>query len=185
VSPGFIASDYIYDHEIPAIKARHLKGALVLPVVLKRCMWQFIANALQALPMHKGHIKTRVLIIEDEAFIAEDMSSLFRAVGHEIIGVASTSSEAITLAETNYPGLIIADIQLRDGSSGLAAVAEILDSISVPVIFVTAYPERFLTASRPEPAFLISKPYQPAMLLAVASQALFFQRNARRRAKRK
>jgi hypothetical protein len=57
VSPGFIASDYIYDHEIPAIKARHLKGALVLPVVLKRCMWQFIANALQALPMHKGHIK--------------------------------------------------------------------------------------------------------------------------------
>jgi hypothetical protein len=57
VSPGFIASDYIYDHEIPAIKARHRVGALVIPVVLKRCMWQLVASALQALPMHEGRIK--------------------------------------------------------------------------------------------------------------------------------
>jgi hypothetical protein len=54
----------------------------------------------------------------------------------------------------------------------------------VPVVFITAYPERFLTGERPEPAFLISKPFQPAMVSAVASQALFFQRNSRNRAPR-
>jgi ABC-type uncharacterized transport system permease subunit len=56
-----------------------------------------------------------------------------------------------------------------------------LRTFEVPVVFITAYPERFLTGERPEPAFLISKPFQPAMVSAVASQALFFQRNSRNR----
>jgi ABC-type uncharacterized transport system permease subunit len=60
-------------------------------------------------------------------------------------------------------------------------VNELLRSFEVPVIFITAFPERFLTGERPEPAFLISKPFQPAMVSAVASQALFFQRNSRSR----
>ena len=49
------------------------------------------------------------------------------------------------------------------------------------MIFITAYPERFLTGERPEPAFLIAKPFQPAIVSAVASQALFFGRKARPR----
>ena len=91
-------------------------------------------------------------------------------------------AEAIKIAgEGKRPGLILADIQLADGSSGLDAVNDLLKSFEVPVIFITAYPERFLTGERPEPAFLISKPFQPAMVSAVASQALFFQRNSRNR----
>ena len=78
----------------------------------------------------------------------------------------------------------VADIQLADGSSGLDAVNELLRSFEVPVIFITAYPERFLTGERPEPAFLIAKPFQPATVSAVISQALFFERNARRRERR-
>ena len=50
----------------------------------------------------------------------------------------------------------------------------------MPVIFITAYPERFLTGERPEPAFLIAKPFQPATVSAVISQVLFFERKARR-----
>ena len=84
------------------------------------------------------------------------------------------------LAKARRPGLILADIQLADGSSGLDAVNELLDEFEVPVIFITAYPERFLTGQRPEPAFLIAKPFQPATVSAVVSQALFFQRNATR-----
>ena len=72
------------------------------------------------------------------------------------------------------PGLILADIQLADGSSGLDAVNEILRSFSVPVIFVTAYPQRLLTGTRPEPTFLIAKPFHPDNVKAVISQALFF-----------
>ncbi|CKY25605.1 two-component response regulator [Mycobacterium tuberculosis] len=98
-----------------------------------------------------------------------------------MIGVARTHTDAIALAKSKRPGLILADIQLADGSSGLDAVNELLKSFEVPVVFITAYPERFLTGERPEPAFLISKPFQPAMVSAVASQALFFQRNSKSR----
>jgi DNA-directed RNA polymerase specialized sigma24 family protein len=130
-----------------------------------------------------AEIATEVLIIEDETFIAMDLESLVESLGHRVLGVARTHSEAVALAKKKTPGLILADIQLADGSSGLDAVNELLRSFEVPVIFITAYPERFLTGERPEPAFLIAKPFQPAMVSAIASQALFFARNARRRKK--
>jgi len=129
-------------------------------------------------------IATDVLIIEDEALISLDLASLVESLGHCVLGVARTKNEALTMAAEQRPGLILADIQLADGSSGLDAVNDILDSFEVPVIFITAYPERFLTGERPEPAFLIAKPYQPTMLSAVISQALFFERNASKKARR-
>jgi DNA-directed RNA polymerase specialized sigma24 family protein len=128
-----------------------------------------------------AEIATDVLIIEDETFIAMDIEALVESLGHRVIGVARTHSEAIALARQKRPGLILADIQLADGSSGLDAVNELLASFEVPVIFITAYPERFLTGQRPEPAFLIAKPFQLAVVSAVASQALFFGRKARPR----
>ncbi len=130
-----------------------------------------------------AEIATDVLIIEDETFIAMDLESLVESLGHRVVGVARTHTEALALARKRTPGLILADIQLADGSSGLDAVNELLRSFEVPVIFITAYPERFLTGERPEPAFLIAKPFQPAMVSAIASQALFFARNAKRRKK--
>jgi DNA-directed RNA polymerase specialized sigma24 family protein len=126
-------------------------------------------------------IATDVLIIEDETFIAMDIEALVESLGHRVIGVARTHNEAIALARKKQPGLILADIQLADGSSGLDAVNELLSTFEVPVIFITAYPERFLTGQRPEPAFLIAKPFQLAVVSAVASQALFFGRKARQR----
>jgi CheY-like chemotaxis protein len=128
-----------------------------------------------------AQIATDVLIIEDEPFIAMELEGLIESLGHRVIGVASTHGEAIALMKNKKPGLILSDIQLADGSSGLDAVNELLRSFQVPVIFITAFPERFLTGERPEPAFLIAKPFQPAMVSAIASQALFFERNARRR----
>jgi DNA-directed RNA polymerase specialized sigma24 family protein len=127
-----------------------------------------------------AEIATDVLIIEDETFIAIDLAILVENLGHNVIGVARTHKEATKLASTIKPGLILADIQLADGSSGLEAVSELLRSSEPTVIFITAYPQRFLTGERPEPAFLISKPFQPAMVSAIASQALFFEHNARR-----
>jgi CheY-like chemotaxis protein len=131
-----------------------------------------------------AEIATDVLIIEDETFIAMDLESLVKNLGHNVIGVARTHRDAVEIARRKTPGLILADIQLADGSSGLDAVNEMLKTFEVPVVFITAYPERFLTGERPEPAFLISKPFQPAMVSAVASQALFFQRNSRNRTPR-
>jgi CheY-like chemotaxis protein/DNA-directed RNA polymerase specialized sigma24 family protein len=131
-----------------------------------------------------AQVATDVLIIEDETFIAMELEALVESLGHRVIGVAATYAEALALAKRAKPGLILSDIQLADGSSGLDAVNELLRSFEVPVIFITAYPERFLTGQRPEPAFLIAKPFQPAAVSAVASQALFFERNAKRRDRR-
>ncbi|MGO4405584.1 response regulator [Bosea sp. RAF48] len=127
-------------------------------------------------------VATDVLIIEDEPIIALDIETMVEELGHSVTGVARTQREAIALVAKKRPGLVLADIQLADGSSGLDAVNEILMSIDVPVIFITAYPERLLTGDRPEPAFLITKPFQPEAVKAAISQALFFDRRAGRKA---
>jgi DNA-directed RNA polymerase specialized sigma24 family protein len=131
-----------------------------------------------------AELATDVLIIEDEALIALELEALLENLGHRVIGIARTRGEAVTIARTKSPGLILADIQLADGSSGLDAVNDLLKTFELPVIFITAYPERFLTGERPEPAFLVSKPYQRATVSALVSQALFFERNAVQRKQR-
>mgnify|MGYP001765523784 CR=1 FL=1 len=123
-------------------------------------------------------VATEVLIIEDEPIIALDIEGMVQDLGHEVTGIARTHTEAIDLVRARRPGLVLADIQLADGSSGLDAVNEILKGVNVPVIFITAYPERLLTGSKPEPAFLITKPFQPDAVKAAISQALFFDRRA-------
>jgi DNA-directed RNA polymerase specialized sigma24 family protein/CheY-like chemotaxis protein len=119
-------------------------------------------------------VATDVLVIEDEALIAAELSMLVRDLGHSVIGIARTRDEARELALHKKPGLVLADIQLADGSSGIDAVNDILQSTSAPIIFITAYPERLLTGLRPEPTFLISKPYKADALRATISQSLFF-----------
>src|SRR5207247_4705664 len=103
-----------------------------------------------------AEIATDVLIIEDEAIIAMDLEDLVASLGHRVVGVARTHAAAVKLATAKQPGLILADIQLADGSSGIDAVNELLRSFEVPVIFITAYPERFLTGAPPEQVFLIA-----------------------------
>ncbi len=117
---------------------------------------------------------TSVLIIEDEPLISMQLEDLVRALGHEICGTAATRSQAQDVVNEKMPGLVLADIQLADGSSGLDAVDDILSIGSVPVIFITAYPERLLTGDRPEPTYLITKPFQESTVRAAISQALFF-----------
>jgi DNA-directed RNA polymerase specialized sigma24 family protein len=117
----------------------------------------------------------RVMIIEDEAIIALDLQTIVADMGHAITGVARTRDAAVALAGVERPDLILADIQLADRSSGIDAVNEILRARGdIPVIFITAFPERLLTGERPEPAFLISKPYREDQVRSAISQAMFF-----------
>ncbi|MFN0190996.1 MAG: response regulator [Aestuariivirga sp.] len=124
-------------------------------------------------------VATDVLIIEDEPMIAMDLETLMESLGHRVTGIARTEREAINLASRKRPGLVLADIQLADGSSGIDAVNKLLGNFEVPVIFITAFPERLLTGVKPEPAFLITKPFMPEMVKAIVSQALFFDMKSR------
>ena len=116
-----------------------------------------------------------VMIIEDEAIIAMDIESIVAEMGHRVTGIARTRAEAVELARKDVPDLILADIQLADNSSGIDAVNDILTELGTrPVIFITAFPERLLTGDKPEPAFLISKPYTVDQVFSSVSQAMFF-----------
>lgn len=115
-----------------------------------------------------------VLIIEDEPLIAMDIEDIVTSLGHRAVGVARTQKEAVQKASKLKPQLVLSDIQLADGSSGIDAVNDILKSFNVPVIFITAFPERLLTGDKPEPAFLITKPFSSEAVKAVIAQALFF-----------
>lgn len=123
----------------------------------------------------EASVAGKVLVIEDEAIIAMDIVSIVEGMGHSVTGVARTRSEAVALAARDKPDLILADIQLADNSSGIDAVNDILAQFDeLPVIFITAFPERLLTGERPEPAFLINKPYTEEQIRSAVSQAMFF-----------
>lgn len=122
----------------------------------------------------------KVMVIEDETIIAMDLKGIVQSMGHDVTGIARTHSAAVELAHGKRPDLILADIQLADGSSGIDAVNELLrDMGDIPVIFITAFPERLLTGERPEPTFLVTKPFNPDMVKALISQALFFDDGSR------
>jgi DNA-directed RNA polymerase specialized sigma24 family protein len=128
----------------------------------------------QALEEISDMMASDVMIIEDEPLIAMDIEDIVTSMGHRSVGVARTRTEAVKLALARQPNLILSDVQLADNSSGIDAVQDILEHMNVPVIFITAFPERLLTGEKPEPAFLISKPFSPEMVKAVIAQALFF-----------
>jgi CheY-like chemotaxis protein/DNA-directed RNA polymerase specialized sigma24 family protein len=115
---------------------------------------------------------TRVLIIEDEPIIALDIQELVERCGHSVVGIAATEAEAVEIARAERPGLVLADINLGAGGDGASAVARILRHVTAPVIFVTAYPERLLTGEAVEPAFVITKPFDPTTLAVATYQAV-------------
>ena len=123
----------------------------------------------------EASITGKIMVIEDEAIIALDLQTIIAEMGHGITGVAATHKDAVRLAKLERPDLILSDIQLADGSSGIDAVNEILKAaVDTPVIFITAFPERLLTGDRPEPAFVITKPYSEEQIRSAISQAMFF-----------
>ncbi|MGR3496888.1 response regulator [Citreimonas sp.] len=126
---------------------------------------------------HEMHdsVSGKVLVIEDEAIIAMDIRAIVTSMGHHVTGVGQTHRKAVELGLQDYPDLILADIQLADNSSGIDAVKELLETVgNIPVIFITAFPERLLTGDRPEPAFIIPKPYSERQVKSAVSQAMFF-----------
>ena len=115
----------------------------------------------------------RVLVIEDEPLISLQLEVLLGELGHSVLGVATTRKQAAKFARRGQPDLVLSDVQLADGSSGIEAVGDILDLWQVPVIYITAFPERLLRGRRNEPNFIVSKPFDPDAIKAIVGQALF------------
>jgi CheY-like chemotaxis protein/DNA-directed RNA polymerase specialized sigma24 family protein len=142
--------------------------------ILNKPRMEVAALATTAMDEIAKDISTDVMIIEDQSMIALDLSNILEDLGHRVIHIASTRADAVAAAEEQRPHLILADVQLADNTSGIDAVRDILKESKVPVVFVTAYPERLLRSAHPEPTFLITKPFMPEAIKLAVSQALFF-----------
>ena len=145
-------------------------------VILARPAGEVEAEIAAARKSIMEELRCAVMIIEDESIIAMHLQSLVEDLGHRVTGIATTRTEAVSLAHRTSPDLILADIRLADGSSGIDAVKDLMVDFDVPVIFITAYPERLLTGERPEPTYLVTKPFLPETVTATIGQALLFHR---------
>jgi CheY-like chemotaxis protein len=83
--------------------------------------------------------KKRILIVEDEAVTVLALKHELTELGYEIAGDASTAAEALRVAEDNCADLVLMDIQLEGGISGVAAAAAIRGHLDIPVVFLTAH----------------------------------------------
>ena len=81
----------------------------------------------------------RVLIAEDEAIAAMAISLMLESRGSTVLGVASTGQEAIDLASELHPDLVLMDIRLKGGMSGIESAKAIQARLHIPIIFTTAY----------------------------------------------
>ena len=81
----------------------------------------------------------RILVVEDEAIVAENLRRDLESMGHSVAATAMDGDEAVDAAEKERPDLILMDIRLAGGSDGIEAARRILSRHSIPVIFTTAY----------------------------------------------
>lgn len=178
VGEGLLAS--LPAHRREALLLTAVEGFSVadVSIILDRSEADVRADIAAANEAIAHQMAGRVMIIEDEPIIAMDLQNIVESLGHSVVGIASTRTEAVAMANTHEADLVLADIQLADGSSGIDAVKDILAGHDVPVVFVTAFPERLLTGERPEPTYLITKPFEVETLVATIGQALMMQRQA-------
>jgi DNA-directed RNA polymerase specialized sigma24 family protein/CheY-like chemotaxis protein len=123
----------------------------------------------------RQEVELPVLIIEDEPMIAIELGQIVQDMGLAVAGTAARQDEAVSAAEEAVEerlGLVLADIQLQEGGNGIAAAQQILERYNVPIVFVTGFPERLLTGSGLEPAFVVAKPFDPESLKVTIAHAL-------------
>ena len=84
----------------------------------------------------------RLLIVEDEALIAEETADRLTRMGYEVLGIADTGAEAIAMAQELLPDAILMDIRLKGTMNGIEAAEQIYQSRQIPVIFASAHSDR-------------------------------------------
>lgn len=126
----------------------------------------------QARSERKKPVQGKTLVIEDEALIADEICEIAEDAGVEILGPVATRPEAVSLANSNPPDLILSDYDLGPGGTGLDAVKDITSQHNSIAIFITGFPEEVLTGEDYEPAFVLKKPYDTDAVHAAIFYAL-------------
>jgi CheY-like chemotaxis protein len=114
----------------------------------------------------------RILIVEDELLIIEDLKSKLRRLGHTVAGHATTGELAIQKATETKPELVLMDVRLRGEMNGIEAAQRIRQEHSVPIVYVTAHAAAMAEhATHQEKQFVLMKPFSLAALSSVITIA--------------
>ena len=119
-------------------------------------------------------LKRSILIVEDDFLAAMEIESVLKEAGYQVAGIATDADEAIRLANSATPTLVIMDIRLAGPSDGVAAALEIFGATGIRSIFATAHHDAD-TRSRAQaakPLGWLPKPYAPHALLALVKEAV-------------
>jgi CheY-like chemotaxis protein len=116
----------------------------------------------------------RILIVEDERIIGEDVRRRLESWGYDVPAVVTSGEEAIRLAEKHHPDLLLMDIRLRGRMDGVESARRIQEQSNVPVVFATASSDApsMARASAANPLGFISKPFDDNEMRTVIAKAL-------------
>ena len=116
----------------------------------------------------------RILVIEDEQIVARDLQNLLRRLGYIPLGPATNAEDGIRIAAEAQPDLILMDVRLDSEMDGVQASIEIARNRAVPIIYVTAYPNRFLQnpAGMVYPFLCVAKPFSAATVEAAIESVI-------------
>jgi PAS domain S-box-containing protein len=103
-----------------------------------------------------------ILIVEDEALLAEELRQRLTRLGYTVVGVVDSSAAAVAAAERVAPDLVLMDIRLKGGDDGANAADAIRRRTDVPVVFLTAHsdPETLARATGAGPYGYVLKPFR-------------------------
>ena len=126
---------------------------------------------------------SRILVIEDEAIVAADIQDRLEVLGYEVAGWGTTGAEALELARTTKPDLILMDIMLKGPMNGIQAAHQVRIELSLPVIFLTANSDEAVLekAKVSEPFAYLLKPFEERQLRTNIEMALYKSRMERER----
>lgn len=125
-----------------------------------------------------GEMKTRVLIVEDEMIVASNARRMLEEIGHEVVAIATSGEDAVTMALKLSPDVILMDIMLSGDLDGIRATEKIVERADIPVVYLSAYTDEktLARAKVTEPFGYITKPFQQEDLRAAIEVALYKHR---------
>ena len=118
--------------------------------------------------------RPRIMVVDDEAVIAEDVSMSLQGLGYEVCAIASSGSEAVRLADEFHPDLVVMDVVLRGDVDGITAATRIRAHLRIPIVYLTAYADEEMLerASLSEPFGYLIKPFREQELHSTIKMAL-------------
>jgi PAS domain S-box-containing protein/putative nucleotidyltransferase with HDIG domain len=117
----------------------------------------------------------RVLVVEDESLVSRDIHNMLRSLGYQVVGVVSTGEEALRLAESASPDIVLMDIVLKGEIDGIMAAERIWENFGIPVVYLTAYADEptLQRAKVTEPFGYILKPFDERELQTTIEMAFY------------